>query len=340
MQEKLREITENALKKIKDAKSINEVYAVNTAVLGKNGELSLLMRGLRDLRAEERPQVGALMNKCRDDINNALKKKKKELLDEALDEKIASEKIDVTTPVKPFQYGTKHPIEQIQQELIDYFVAQGFEVKDGTDVETDYYCFEALNIPKDHPAREAQDTFYFDPERILRVHTSATQVRTMETQQPPIKMISTGKVYRVDEIDATHSPIFHQFEILVVDEHLTMGDLKGILEGLVKYLFGEKTQIRMRPSFFPFTEPSVEVDATCPYCGGKGCSICKNSGFIELLGAGMVNPKVLENCNIDSSKYIGLAAGLGLDRMAMIRYGITDIRELYDNDINFLKQFK
>ena len=340
MQNKLKELTQSTLKSIKEAQSKADLFAINTAILGKNGELSLLMRGLKDLPNEEKPVFGAMMNASRDEINLAMKSKEQELDTIALNEKLANEHVDVTIPVKPFVSGTRHPMDMLQQDLIDYFVGLGFEVRDSNEIESDYYCFEALNIPKEHPARDAQDTFYFDPERILRVHTSATQIRTMQSQCPPIKMISTGKVYRVDEIDATHSPMFHQFEILVVDEHLSVADLKGILEGLIKHLFGEKATIRLRPSFFPFTEPSVEVDATCPYCGGKGCGICKGTGFIELLGAGMVNPVVLENCNIDSTKYTGLAAGLGLDRLAMIRYGITDIRDLYENDVNFLKQFK
>ena len=243
-------------------------------------------------------------------------------------------------PVKPLPTGTLHPIEIIQRDLIDYFVSQGFSVMDGKEIESDYYCFEALNVPKDHPARDAQDTFYFDAERLLRVHTSATQIKTMESQTPPIKMISTGRVYRVDEVDATHSPMFNQFEILVVDENVTMSDLKGTLENLAKHLFGEKTKIRLRPSYFPFTEPSIEVDATCTHCGGKGCPVCKQTGFIELLGAGMVHPNVLKNCNIDPNKYVGFAAGLGLDRIAMIKYGINDIRDLYEGDVNFLKQFR
>lgn len=340
MQNKLKELTQSTLLSISEAKTKADIFAINTAILGKSGELSLLMRGLKDVTPEDRPKLGAMMNSCRDEILEAIKAKETQIDDMELNNKLSNEHVDVTIPVHPFVSGTRHPMEMLQQDLIDYFVGLGFEVRDGNEIESDYYCFEALNIPKDHPARDAQDTFYFDPERVLRVHTSATQIRTMEAKNPPIKMISTGKVYRVDEIDATHSPIFHQFEILVVDENLSVADLKGILEGLIKHLFGEKASIRLRPSFFPFTEPSVEVDATCPYCGGKGCNICKGTGYIEVLGAGMVNPVVLENCNIDSTKYTGLAAGLGLDRLAMIRYGITDIRDLYENDINFLKQFK
>jgi len=340
MQEKLQEITKEALLKVQESKTNNELMQVNVSVLGKNGTLSSLMRDLRELPNEEKPKFGAMLNSARDEITNAIKAKQENLENAEIDTQLESEKIDVTIPVQPITYGTLHPIELMQQNLINYFVEQGFTLQEGTDIESDYYCFEALNVPKDHPARDAQDTFYFDAERILRVHTSATQIRTMEAQQPPIKMISTGKVYRVDEIDATHSPLFHQFELLVVDENLSMADLKGILNQLIKHLFGEKAEIRIRPSFFPFTEPSVEVDATCPNCGGKGCGMCKNTGYIELLGAGMVNPKVLENCGIDSTKYTGLAAGFGLDRMTMVKFGITDIRDLFENDINFLKQVK
>ena len=233
-----------------------------------------------------------------------------------------------------------HPIELLKRELVDYFIERGFELKDGPDIETDYYCFEALNVPKEHPAREMQDTFYIDNDIVLRTHTSAMQVRTMESKQPPIKMISTGNAYRIDEVDATHSPIFGQLEILVVDKNVTMADLIGTLEGVVKYLLGEKTELRVRPSYFPFTEPSIEADATCPKCGGKGCGLCKDTGFIELLGGGMVHPKVLEMSGIDSKIYKGFAVGIGLDRLAMIKYGVSDLRDLYENDINLLKQVK
>lgn len=340
MQQKINEIIDSALKDINNATDKQQLIQINAKYLGKNGELSGLMRGLKDLSNEERPKMGAVLNQARDKLTLAVQNKEENLENALLEQQVQNEYVDVTTPVKPFAMGTLHPIELIQRNLIDYFTAQGFSVVDGKEIETDYYCFEALNLPKDHPARDAQDTFYFDAERLLRVHTSATQIRTMEGNTPPIKMISTGRVYRVDEVDATHTPMFNQFEILAVDKNITMSDLKGVLQGLAKHLFGEKTKIRLRPSFFPFTEPSVEVDVSCPYCGEKGCPICKQSGFIELLGAGMVNPKVFENCNIDSTKYTGFAAGLGLDRIAMIKYGITDIRDIYESDINFLKQFK
>lgn len=340
MQQQINKIIAGALKEINAVQDKQQLIQVNAQYLGKNGELSGLMRGLKDLSNEDRPKMGAVLNEARDKIFNAVQEKEQAIENKILEQKVQTEYVDVTTPVKPFDRGTLHPIELVQRDLIEYFATQGFSVMDGKEIETDYYCFEALNLPKDHPARDEQDTFYFDAERLLRVHTSATQIRTMENNTPPIKMISTGRVYRVDEVDATHTPMFNQFEILAVDKGVTMSDLKGILQGLAKHLFGEKTSIRLRPSFFPFTEPSVEVDVSCPYCGGKGCNICKHSGFIELLGAGMVNPKVLQNCNIDPTIYTGFAAGLGLDRIAMIKYGIADIRDIYDGDINFLKQFK
>ena len=340
MQQKIDLMLKNAANDISLAQDKQALIQINAKYIGKSGELSVLMKGLKDLSAEERPKVGVILNEARDQILQLVKQKEDELFDAELEKKIKNETVDITMPTKPFKLGTLHPIELIQRDLINYFVSQGFSVMDGKDIESDYYCFEALNVPKDHPARDAQDSFYFDTERLLRVHTSATQIRTMESSTPPIKMISTGRVYRVDEVDATHSPMFNQFEILVVDKNVTLSDLKGTLENLAKHLFGEKTQIRLRPSYFPFTEPSVEVDATCTHCSGKGCSVCKQTGFIELLGAGMVHPNVLKNCNIDPNKYTGFAAGLGLDRIAMIKYGINDIRDLYEGDINFLKQFK
>lgn len=340
MQEKIDNIIERVKTEILNASNKQELIQINAKYLGKSGELSLLMRGLKDLSPAEKPKMGAILNQARDQVFALVRQKEEVLNDQELTQRINNEHVDITMPVKPLQVGTLHPIEIIQRDLIEYFVSQGFSVMDGREVETDYYCFEALNVPKDHPARDAQDTFYFDAEKLLRVHTSATQIKTMESRTPPIKMISTGRVYRVDEVDATHSPMFNQFEILVVDENVTMSDLKGMLENLAKHLFGEKTQIRLRPSYFPFTEPSIEVDATCTHCGGKGCPVCKQTGFIELLGAGMVHPNVLKNCKIDPNKYMGFAAGLGLDRIAMIKYGINDIRDLYDGDVNFLKQFR
>ena len=340
MENKINEILNEAKEKISKVLDKQELIQTSALFLGKNGALSGLMKHLRELSNEQKRVIGEKLNSLRDKLMEIVKNKEQEIETKILNEKLSKEKVDVTIPVKPLPYGTLHPIELLKKDLIDYFVKRGFELKDGSDIETDYYCFEALNVPKDHPAREMQDTFYIDKETVLRTHTSAMQIRTMKNQQPPIKMISTGNAYRIDEVDATHSPIFGQLEILVVDEKVTMADLIGTLEDLVKYLLGDKTQLRVRPSYFPFTEPSIEADASCPKCNGKGCSLCKEMGFIEMLGAGMVHPKVLEMSGIDSKKYKGFAAGIGLDRLAMLKYGVADLRDLYENDINLLKQFK
>lgn len=340
MDKQIEEILKDAELQIAQVQNKQELTQISAKFLGKNGALAGLMKNLRDLPNEEKRIVGEKLNSLRDSLNKLVKDKTESLEEAILNEKLSNEKVDVTVPVKPMSYGTMHPIEILKKDLVDYFVSQGFELKDGGDIETDYYCFEALNVPKEHPAREMQDTFYIDNETVLRTHTSAMQVRTMENQQPPIKMISTGNAYRIDEVDATHSPIFGQFEILVVDKNVTMADLIGTLEGLVKHLLGEKAGIRVRPSYFPFTEPSIEADATCPKCQGKGCPLCKDTGYIEMLGAGMVHPKVLEMSGIDSKIYKGFAAGIGLDRLAMMKFGVSDLRDLYENDINLLKQFK
>lgn len=340
MKNKIETILSEVKQKIANIKEKNELFHLHTEFLGKNGKISTLLKDLKNLSADERPKIGEILNKCRNEVENLIKLKTEELDNRILQEKLDNEKIDVTIPVKPYKTGTAHPISVVQRDLMKFFESRGFEIKYGNDVETDYYCFEALNVPKDHPARDAQDSFYIDPETVLRTHTSATQIRTMEQQKPPIKMVSTGMVYRIDDIDGTHSPIFNQLEVLVVDENVTMCDLKGMLEDVLKFLLGEHTQIKLRPSYFPFTEPSAEVDVTCPKCAGKGCSLCKNTGFIEMLGCGMVHPKVLERNGIDSEKYSGYAIGFGLDRMAMGRYGIDNIREFYENDINMLKQLK
>ena len=328
MEKQIKEVLDNATAKIASIKTKQELMQASTEFLGKNGALANLMKGLRELPVEQKRVIGEQLNQLRDMLNKLVKDKDAEIETMLLNEKLSQEKVDVTIPVKPMSYGTLHPIEALKKDLINYFVARGFELKDGGDIETDYYCFEALNVPKEHPAREMQDTFYIDNETVLRTHTSAMQVRTMESQQPPIKMISTGNAYRIDEVDATHSPIFNQLEILVVDKNVTLADLIGLIEDLIKHLLGEKTEIRVRPSYFPFTEPSIEVDAV------------KDGQYIEMLGAGMVHPKVLEMSGIDSKIYKGFAAGLGLDRLAMLKYGVSDLRELYENDVNLLKQVK
>ena len=338
--EKTEMILQEAIKEISKIVDKHELMAFSTKYLGKNGILSEQMKILRELPIEEKRSFGESLNILRDKLNDLVKTKDKEIEFSLLKEKLEKEKVDVTIPAKPKEYGTMHPIEILKKDLIDYFIERGYTLRDGGDIETDYYCFEALNVPKEHPAREMQDTFYIDSEKVLRTHTSAMQVRTMESTQPPIKMISAGNAYRIDEVDATHSPVFGQLEILVVDKNVTMADLIGTLEGVVKHLLGEKTNIRVRPSYFPFTEPSIEADAVCPKCQGKGCSMCKCSGYIEMLGAGMVHPKVLEMSGIDSTVYKGFAAGIGLDRLAMMKFGVSDLRDLYENDINLLKQFK
>ncbi len=328
MEKQIEQVLIDAKKEMASISDKSRLMQFSTEYLGKNGRLAEFMKQLRDLPIEQKRVVGERLNILRDELNKLVKDKDAEIESALLNAKLRSERVDVTIPVKPLPYGTMHPIEALKKDLIDYFIARGYELKDGGDIETDYYCFEALNVPKEHPAREMQDTFYIDSDTVLRTHTSAMQVRTMESQQPPIKMISTGNAYRIDEVDATHSPIFNQLEILVVDKNVTMADLIGVLEDLIKHLLGEKTEIRVRPSYFPFTEPSIEVDAV------------KDGEYIEMLGAGMVHPKVLEMSGIDSSVYKGFAAGIGLDRLAMLKFGVTDLRELYENDVSLLKQVK
>ncbi len=325
------------LGKVGDKVSLTQASA---NYLGKNGALSSMMKNLREMASDERRAMGEQLNELRDKLVALFKHKENEISTAILNEKLSKESVDVTIPVKPQEFGSFHPIEALKKDIIDFLIERGYELKDGTDIETDMYCFEKLNVPKDHPAREMQDTFYIDNETVLRTHTSAMQVRTMESQNPPIKMISAGNAYRIDEVDATHSPIFEQLEILCVDENVTLADLIGTIEQVVKHILGEKTEIRVRPSYFPFTEPSVEIDAVCSSCGGKGCSTCKGTGYIEILGAGMVHPNVLEGCGIDTNKYRGFAAGFGLDRLAMLKFGVEDLRDLYENNVNLLKQSK
>ena len=307
--------------------------------LGKKGELTSILRGMGALSPEERPIVGQLANEVRAEIESAIKERSAELAAKELENKLVAEKVDVTVPGKAPAMGHIHPLTATQRELENIFIGMGFSIIEGPEVEYDYYNFEALNIPKDHPARDTQDTFYITDNILLRSQTSPVQVRAMEKQQPPIRVVSPGRVYRSDAVDATHSPLFHQFEGLVVDKGITMGDLKGALETFAKALFGEETKLRFRPHHFPFTEPSAEVDVSCFVCGGKGCRLCKGEGWIEILGAGMVHPFVLSNCGIDPEVYSGFAFGVGIERVAMARYGIDDMRHLYENDMRFLEQF-
>lgn len=318
-----------------------ELQKIKSESLGKNSELTNLLKSMRDIPAEERPRFGQMVNEARKLIEEAFVDAERKMKEKTLRDKLEKERVDITLPCDNAVQGRGHlhPITLVADEIMDIFKGLGFEVLEGPEIETDYYCFEALNIPKNHPARDMQDTFYITDNILLRTHTSPNQVRVMEKKQPPIKMLCPGKVYRSDD-DASHSPMFHQIEGLVVDKHITLCDLQGTLEAFAQALFDEKTKTRFRPSFFPFTEPSVEVDLTCSNCGGKGCKLCKGTGWIEVLGAGMVHPKVLENCGISSEKYTGYAFGMGLERIAMIKYGIPNIKLFFENDARFLKQFR
>ncbi len=307
--------------------------------LGKKGEITAILKGMGALSAEERPVIGQLANSLRSEIEKKIDEKKKVIEKEKLSAKLRSEKIDVTAPGVKTEIGVMHPISLVQRQLEEIFMGMGYEIAEGPEVEYDYYNFQALNIPEDHPARDTQDTFYITKNILLRSQTSPVQVRVMEKKRPPIKIISPGRVYRSDAVDATHSPLFHQVEGLVVDKGVTMGDLKGTLASFAKTMFGEETKIRFRPHHFPFTEPSAEVDVSCFVCGGKGCRLCKGEGWIEILGAGMVHPNVLKNCDIDPEEYSGFAFGLGVERIVMLKYHVDDMRHLYENDVRFLHQF-
>ncbi|MFR8103740.1 MAG: phenylalanine--tRNA ligase subunit alpha [Clostridia bacterium] len=339
MKEQIETIKQNAMNQIAEAKDLTSLNEVRVKYLGKKGELTQVLRGMGGLSPEEKPVIGALVNTVRDEIELAIEKVEKELKNKELLEKLKSETIDVTMPSKKTELGSIHPITKIYQEIEDVFVGLGYEIADGPEVELAIYNFDKLNTPKDHPARDSQDTFYINEDIVLRSQTSSVQARVMETRKPPIKIICPGTVYRSDSVDATHSPVFHQIEGLVVDKNITMADLKGTLETFAKKCLGENTVIRFRPHHFPFTEPSAEVDVSCFVCGGKGCKTCKGEGWIELLGCGMVHPNVLRNCGIDPDEYSGFAFGFGADRVAMAKFGIDDLRLLYENDVRFLKQF-
>lgn len=324
------------LEKVQDSQGLE---SLRVKFLGKKGELTAILKQMATLTAEERPVIGQLANKIRSDIEEAISARSAELKAAQAQRRLKEEKLDVTLPGKPLKVGKLHPYNAVLNEIEEIFLGMGFDIADGPEVEYDYYNFEALNLPPDHPARDTQDTFYISDNILLRTQTSSIQVHVMENQKPPIRIIAPGRVYRSDAVDATHSPIFHQMEALVVDKGITMADLNGTLEMLMKRLYGEDCKIRLRPHHFPFTEPSAEVDITCFNCGGKGCSMCKNEGYVELLGAGMVHPKVLRQCGIDPEVYSGFAFGLGLERIVMAKYGINDMRLLYENDLRFLNQF-
>ena len=339
MKEQLTGILEVAKEAIAAADSEQIIEELRVKYLGKKGELTALLKQMGSLSPEERPKMGQLVNEAKSQIEALITEKAKELKEKATELKLAAETIDITMPAKTVKKGKLHPLNTVLNDMIDIFQSMGFDVVDGPEVETDHYNFECLNVPADHPARDMQDTFYLAENLLLRTQTSAAQIRTMETRKPPIRVICPGRVFRADEVDATHSPVFHQIEGLVVDKGITLCDLKGVLEQFAHEIYGSDTKVKFRPSFFPFTEPSVEVDVSCSECGGKGCRVCKGAGWIEILGAGMVHPNVLRSCGIDPEEYSGFAFGIGLDRLTTTRYKISDIRLLFENDKRFLDQF-
>ena len=342
LKDKLTELRDEGLAEIKNSQDLKKINEVRVKMLGKKGPITNVLRGMRDLSAEERPVVGKFANKVRDDLTTALENRRAELEQAAMNAQLAAEKLDVTLPGTPVAQGQSHVIQQIIDQVVDLFVSMGYEVAVGDEVEQEVYNFEKLNLPKDHPARDMQDTFYITPKVLMRTQTSPMQARMLEKHdfsKGPLKMISPGKVYRRDTDDATHSHQFNQIEGMVVGKHITMADLKGTLEVVAQSLFGDKLQVRLRPSYFPFTEPSVEADITCFNCMGKGCAIRKHTGWIEVLGAGMVHPNVLKMSGVDPEEYGGFAFGLGPDRFAMLKYGVDDIRNFYQNDVRFLNQF-
>ena len=339
MKEQLERIKAEALAKIEASDALEKLNEIRVAYLGKKGELKSVLKSMKDVTPEEKPQVGQLVNDARAQIEEKLEETKKALARRAREEQMKKEVIDVTLPAKKMKIGHSHPNTIALEEVERIFIGMGYEVVEGPEVEYDHYNFEKLNIPKGHPARDEQDTFYINDNILLRSQTSPVQVRTMETRKPPIRIIAPGRVFRSDEVDATHSPSFHQIEGLVIDKNITLSDLKGTLAEFAKELFGEETKVKFRPHHFPFTEPSAEMDVSCFKCGGKGCRFCKGSGWIEILGCGMVHPHVLEMCGIDPDEYSGFAFGVGLERIALLKYEIDDMRLLYENDIRFLKQF-
>jgi len=333
------QIVKTALEEISGAADLGALDGIRVKYLGKKGEITALLKQMGTLAAEERPAFGQKVNAARASVEEALALKKEALEQAAKADKLRGERIDVTLPGKGTGLGALHPLTQTYYEMRSIFVSMGFDVMEGPEVELDEYNFEKLNIPKNHPSRDAQDTFYISDDVVLRTHTSPVQIRTMLTQKPPIRMICPGRVYRVDDVDATHSPVFMQLEGLVVDKNIRFSDLKGTMNTFLRNFYGENVKTKFRPGFFPFTEPSAEVDVTCTVCGGKGCGACKGAGMIEVVGCGVVNPVVLQNCGIDPAEYSGFAFGFGVDRLTNTKYGVTDIRLLYENDVRFLGQF-
>ena len=339
MKEKLEALRLAAQEAAMSALDEKQIEEIRVKYLGKKGELTALLKMMGGLSPEERPKMGQLVNDAKAQVEKTIAERKAKLKEKAVKLKLKAETIDITLPEKEIEKGGLHPLSIVTNDLIDIFQSMGFDVLDGPEVETDHYNFECLNVPADHPARDMQDTFYLADNILLRTQTSAAQIRTMENRKPPIRIICPGRVFRADEVDATHSPVFHQLEGLVVDKGVTMCDLMGVLEQFAHEIYGDDVKVRFRPSFFPFTEPSVEVDVSCTECGGKGCRICKGEGWIEILGAGMVHPNVLRSCGIDPDVYTGFAFGIGIDRITTTRYKISDIRLLFENDKRFLEQF-
>lgn len=340
MQSKIHEIEARVFQELEALSELSALEDLRVRVLGRKGELTGLLRSLGQAPAEERPKLGQMVNAAREKLEKAIEEREEVLKGAAKEARLKAEAIDVTLPGKTRSAGSLHPMYLVQDHLLSIFTGMGFSVVEGPEVEFDHYNFELLNLPKNHPARDAQDTFYIDDEIVLRTHTSPVQARVMTTTKPPIRIVCPGRVYRVDECDATHSPVFHQLEGLVVDEGISMGDLKGTLDLFARKLFGEDIKTRFRPSFFPFTEPSAEFDVSCAACKGEGCRICKGTGWIEVLGCGMVNPKVLTMCGIDATKYTGFAFGMGIERLTILKYNVPDMRYFYENDLRFLAQFR
>lgn len=339
MKEKLQAIREEAIAKIEAAKDLDSLNEIKVSILGKKGDLTQVLKSMKDVAPEDRPKVGQMVNDTRSVIEEKLENVKKDIARKLREEKMKNEVIDVTLPGRMQKKGHRHPNQIALEELERVFIGMGYEIVEGPEIEYDHYNFELLNIPANHPAKDEQDTFYITKDILLRTQTSPVQARVMETGRMPIRIIAPGRVFRSDEVDATHSPSFHQVEGLVVDKNITFADLKGTLEQFAREFFGPDTRIKLRPHHFPFTEPSAEVDVSCFKCGGKGCRMCKGSGWIEILGCGMVHPKVLRDCGIDPEEYSGFAFGIGLERVALLKYEIDDMRLLYENDMRFLKQF-
>ena len=339
MKEELEKIREKAVQQITEAGNLDALNDIRVSFLGKKGELKEIMKSMKDVSPEERPNVGKMVNEARDAIEERLLEAKEKMEEAAMEAKLRAEKIDVTLPAKKNKIGNSHPNTKVLKEVEKIFTGMGYSIVSGPEIEQDYYNFEALNIPANHPAKDEQDTFYITKDILLRTQTSPVQVREMEKGHLPIRMIAPGRVFRADEVDATHSPSFHQIEGMVIDKNITFSDLKGTLERVAKELFGEETKVKFRPHHFPFTEPSAEMDVSCFKCGGKGCRFCKGEGWIEILGCGLVHPKVLKMSGIDPEVYSGFAFGIGLERITLLKYEIDDMRLLYENDIRFLKQF-